>query len=613
MFLKKRGNIFSRLLGFGANFLVASSVFLVAAVVVYQFYRKGLPTIDEIVASGSVQSVDLFYSDGMEKINVSHEFGINRDNFRDIPSYMVDALLATEDKRFFSHRGVDFQGIARAMLINLKNGRLMQGGSTITQQLAKILIGDSRRTAGRKIRELILTRELEKYLRKEDILTLYLSKVYFGAGQYGIREAGRFYFGKEVDRLNLQECALLVGILKAPSKYNPTNDRDLAIGRMTQVILNMRNAGFLDESDLLAHTVPDISLENMGLATGNLQNRYFSNWLKGQLKNITMGRTVSEMSVVTTLDNFIQNEVCRALEIFLRERGEKIQRAEIAIVAMSKDGEVLAMVGGRDYRRSQFNRALRAKRQTGSLFKLFVYLSGFENGLEINDNFVDEPIKIGKWYPENYGKKYEGQMTVREAFMKSSNSVAVQIADRFGLKNVVEMARKSGLGGKFRNDMTIVLGSQESTLLEMVAAYATVLNGGIPAIPHGIRNVSSSDGILYTWNRETKTKPIYSSATAEKMLFLLYSSVENGTGRRAGVESLLDKTIAYNMLNGDSKFFIGGKTGSSQNNNDAWFIGFANDIVIGIWIGNDGNQPMNSIMGGNLPAELWKSIVENLF
>ncbi|MDR1494704.1 MAG: transglycosylase domain-containing protein [Rickettsiales bacterium] len=610
--MKRKKPRILKLLGTAAGFLAIAVPVLLMAVALYLLLRSRIPTIDEIVNQSSARSTILLYSNGVERIKSYNESGLNRIKFDDIPVDMVNALVATEDRKFFSHRGVDLAGILRAMVVNLKSGHLRQGGSTLTQQLSKIILRDNRRTLGRKIRELILTIELEKYLTKNVILTLYLAKSYFGAGQYGVRDASRFYFGKELDELGLQECAMLIGLLKAPTRYSPFINRDLAIGRMIQVLTNMRNAGFMDESDFLISLIPDLSLSSTEGTELQVQNRYFVDWLDGQLKDLDIDRGVDNISVLTTLDIFIQSEVIGTLNRFIKEYGNRLKNAEIAILVMRKNGEVLSMVGGKNYHQSQFNRVVQARRQTGSLFKLFVYMAGFEKGLGINDNFIDEPIKIGKWYPENYGRRYEGQITVKEAFINSSNSVAVQIANYFGIDSVIEIAKKSGLKGKFRKDMTISLGSQESTLMEMVAAYAALLNDGIPVIPHGIKNIDSDQGPIYQWNQPSGIEPIFSRETAEKILYLLYSTINEGTGRRAKVTSLLDKTLRYNIFNSDNKFFIGGKTGSTQNNNDAWFLGFADDLVLGIWIGNDDNSPMDGIMGGNLPAELWKSIIESI-
>jgi penicillin-binding protein 1A len=570
-----------------------------------------MPTLDEIIANSSVRTTSVLYSNGTDIIRVCNESGINTINFEDIPKDLVNALIATEDRRFFSHRGVDWFGIARALFVNIHRRQVAQGGSTITQQLSKIIIGDSSRTVSRKIRELILTIELEKYLTKETIMALYLTKAYFGAGQWGIKEASRFYFAKELDELQLQECAMLVGLLRAPTKYSPVNNRDLAVARMTQVMFNMRKYGFIDDSHIITNIIRDLPLVIGEQENLRAQNYYFTDWINGQLDAINLGNRINEVSVVTTLDKFIQSETVRVVNDFMREKADVLKKTEVAVLIMNGKGEILSMVGGKNYRRSQFNRAIYAKRQTGSLFKLFVYLTGFENGLNINDSFIDEPIKIGSWYPENYRKKYNGQITVKEAFAISSNSVAVQIADHFGIDKIIKTAKKLGLTGKFRNDLTISLGSQENTLVEITAAYAAILNNGIPVLPYGIKRIVVAGKTIYEGSVPEKN-PVFSAKTIENMQYLLYSVVNEGTAREARVDRLVSKTIVYNMLNVDNKFFIGGKTGSTKNNNDAWFIGFADDLTIGIWMGNDDNTKMNGIMGGNLPAKLWKNIVENI-
>ena len=319
----------------------------------------------------------------------------------------------------------------------------------------------------------------------------------------------------------------------------------------------------------------------------------------------------TRINVSTTLDYNIQNTVVNVVDNFVKIHKTKIGKSEIAVLVMNKNGKILSMIGGKDYNVSQFNRVLYANRQTGSLFKLFIYLTGFENGLKINDVFIDEPIKIANWYPENNDSKYRGKISVKDAFAFSSNSVAVQIADYFGINKIIKNAKKLGIVNDFKNDLTITLGSQESTLLDMTTAYATIVNNGIPVFPYAINHIIVDGNIVYKRNAPEK-KAMFDKTTIENMQYLLYSVVNEGTGKNAKIESLIEKTKAYNMMNEDNKFFIGGKTGSTQNNKDAWFIGFANDLVIGIWMGNDDNTATNRIMGGNLPAMLWKEIVESI-
>ena len=577
------------------------------------YYTKTTPKIDNISNINNGKIIDILYSNNIDKIKTYSNSNIESLSYQEIPRDLINALIATEDRKFFEHSGVDYFGILRAMVVNFKHGHLKQGGSTITQQLSKMILKDSSKTFKRKFKELILTKRIEKHFTKENILTLYLSMSYFGSGKYGVKEASRFYFGKELSELQLEECAMLVGLLKAPSKYNPTNDTELAQNRTTQVILNMQQTGFIDKNDILSYIIPDLHFDKITYSQAKSQNYFFSDWVYNQIEEIGIDKDKykTRINVSTTLDYNIQNTVVNVVDNFVKTHKTKIGKSEIAVLVMNKNGEILSMIGGKDYNISQFNRVLYANRQTGSLFKLFIYLTGFENGLKINDVFIDEPIKIANWYPENNDSKYRGQISVKDAFALSSNSVAVQIADYFGINKIIKNAKKLGIVNDFKNDLTITLGSQESTLLDMTTAYATIVNNGIPVFPYAINHIIVDGNIVYKRNAPEK-KAMFDKTTIENMQYLLYSVVNEGTGKNAKIESLIEKTKAYNMMNEDNKFFIGGKTGSTQNNKDAWFIGFANDLVIGIWMGNDDNTATNRIMGGNLPAMLWKEIVESI-
>lgn len=577
------------------------------------YYTKTTPQIDNISNINNGKIIDILYSNNIDKIKTYSNSNIESLSYQEIPRDLINALIATEDRKFFEHSGVDYFGILRAMVVNFKHGHLKQGGSTITQQLSKMILKDSSKTFKRKFKELILTKRIEKHFTKENILTLYLSMSYFGSGKYGVKEASRFYFGKELSELQLEECAMLVGLLKAPSKYNPTNDTELAQNRTTQVILNMQQTGFIDKNDILSYIIPDLHFDKITYSQAKSQNYFFSDWVYNQIEEmgIDKDKYKTRINVSTTLDYNIQNTVVNVVDNFVKIHKTKIGKSEIAVLVMNKNGKILSMIGGKDYNVSQFNRVLYANRQTGSLFKLFIYLTGFENGLKINDVFIDEPIKIANWYPENNDSKYRGKISVKDAFAFSSNSVAVQIADYFGINKIIKNAKKLGIVNDFKNDLTITLGSQESTLLDMTTAYATIVNNGIPVFPYAINHIIVDGNIVYKRNAPEK-KAMFDKTTIENMQYLLYSVVNEGTGKNAKIESLIEKTKAYNMMNEDNKFFIGGKTGSTQNNKDAWFIGFANDLVIGIWMGNDDNTATNRIMGGNLPAMLWKEIVESI-
>ena len=570
-------------------FLISSTIFMF-----YIYYKTQIPSIDDIIKNNSTQQLKILYNDGITPIKLKNNIGINTLKFSDLPENLVNALIATEDRKFFQHKGVDIFGILRATIVNMFYGHIRQGGSTITQQLAKMILEDNSRTLKRKFKELILTLNIEKYISKEDIITLYFIKSYFGCGQYGIVNASNYYFNKEINELELEECAMLVGLLKAPTKYNPKNNIENAKDRTIQVIINMQKSGFISENDILSYIIPDLNFNNKNFPKKQIQNYYFSDWIESQIIDYNLPKNSDSIAIVTTLDKFIQESVIKTVKNFIYENSDKFRKTELAVVVLNKNGEVLAMIGGKDYNHSQFNRVVQAKRQTGSLFKLLIYLMGFENGLEISDIFIDERIKIDKWYPENYGNKYRGKISVKEAFIYSSNSVAIQIADYFGLNKVINLAKKLGMNGNFKNDMTILLGSQENTLLEISGVYAVLVNNGIPVFPHGIKKIFSDNISIYERIISDK-KQVLSEKTIENMKYLLYSTIEEGTGKKAKIDNLVNKTKLYNMLHKDNRFFIGGKTGSTQNNRDAWFIGFANDFIVGVWIGNDDNTPMNGV------------------
>lgn len=608
--MDKKHKIFKKIVLFFIKIFIILTVFLLLFLfVLYKYYKTKIPNIDTIISQNNKQNISIFYSNNVSKIKTYNNSNINNLVFTDLPSHLVNALVATEDRNFFKHKGVDYFGIARAFFINLKNRSVKQGGSTISQQLAKMILEDNSKTLKRKFKEFILTMELEKYLTKQDIMVLYLVKSYFGAGNYGIRNASKFYFNKEVEDLDLEESAMLIGLLKAPSKYSPTKNKELTEARTSQVILNMKNAGFLDEEDALDYIIPDLNLSYY--KQNHNQDYYFTDWIYSQLENYDIDENLVNISITSTLNEEIQAKTKNIVSDFIKNNEKKIGKSELAVLVMNKNGEILSMIGGKDYSKSQFNRVLFANRQTGSLFKLFVYLAGFENGLKVDDTFIDEPIKVANWYPENNNSKYRGKISVKDAFAVSSNSVAVQIADYFGIKSVINIANKLGLINKFKNDLTIVLGSQENNLLEMTTAYATIANDGIPIFPYGIKYITSRGKIIYKRNISQKD-PIFRADVVENMKYLLFSVVNEGTGKLAKVESLISETHIYNMLHNDKQYFIGGKTGSTQDTKDAWFIGFADDYIVGVWFGNDDNTPTNKIMGGNLPAMLWGDIVRSI-
>jgi penicillin-binding protein 1A len=561
---------------------------VIIAIAVIFYYSYDLPSLDSLNDGQNKQVVQVNYNDGNSIANFG-DVG-NIVNYYELPPHLINAVIATEDRRFFEHHGLDVFGIVRAFYVNQKAGRIVQGGSTITQQLAKMLFLNPDRNFKRKIQEAILAIQLEFSYTKEQILTLYLNRAYFGSGNYGIASATKFYFGKDVSRLNLNEAAMLAGILKAPSKLSPKNNQDLAENRANVVLDNMINAGFLDE-DNIAEIDRDIVYKN-----DNLQRLYFADFVKEQFADFISVDSLQEKTITikTTLDEKLQGKLENILNEFEQNNQKKLGKSQIAVVVMNKEGAVLSMSGGNNYQKSPFNRAVYAKRQSGSAFKTFLYLTAFEKGFKPDDLFEDKKIESGIWLPENYENRYYGEVTLKEAFAKSLNSVAVQLAKEINKNDIVEMAEKLGITSKIdRNDPTIVLGTTEITLYELVTAYATISNNGKPVIPYVISEIKNTKGDSIYIHNGSGFEPIVLEQSIEYIKDVMREVVKNGTGKNANV--------ADNIY---------GKTGTSQNFRDAWFVGFNDEFVIGIWIGNDDNSSTNKITGGSLPAALFAEITK---
>ncbi len=555
------------------------------------YYFQGLPSLDDLEKESGKQIVQINYANGNRLTNRS-EIYASEISYYELPQHLINAVVATEDRRFFSHHGVDVFGVIRAYAANRKAGRIVQGGSTVTQQLAKLLFLSSDRTFKRKIQEVLLALQLERRFTKEQILTFYLNRAYFGAGNHGVGNAAKSYFGKDVSQLNLSESALLAGLLKAPSKLSPKNNRDLAENRTSVVLRAMIDAGFLDEKNLSELQ------QDPHYITDHAQRLYFADFIYEQLPDFLGKKEAKEksISVTTTLDEALQGEVEEVLNKFTEKNSEKLGTSEIAVVVMDKKGAVLAMSGGKDHQQSQFNRAVYAKRQAGSAFKTFVYLAAFEKGWKSDDKVEDKKINVGTWLPDNYNSQYLGEVTLQKAFAESLNSVSIQLARNVGGAAVASMARKCGITSKIdKGDPTIALGTTEVSLLELVGAYAVVASGGEAIIPNSITQIKNGAGQEIYRYESSGLGAVVSENSIAEIRKLLRAVVESGTGKNANVgEGVL------------------GKTGTSQNFRDAWFVGFDDSYVIGVWIGNDDNQPTNKITGGSLPAQLFGEILKKI-
>ncbi|MEQ9228568.1 MAG: PBP1A family penicillin-binding protein [Parvibaculum sp.] len=507
----------------------------------------------------------------------------------DLPSYVPAAVLATEDQRFYWHFGVDPIGIARAAVANYREGAYVQGGSTVTQQLAKNIFLQPDRTIARKIEEMVLAVWLELRFTKEEILTLYLNRVYFGGGAYGLEAASERYFRKPARALTLPEAAMLAGLLKAPSRYSPTNDIALARKRAAIVLQNMVNAGYITQEEAHIANVNPASLEGYA-ARGSIN--YFVDWVAEALPDYA-GRPDADVNVMTTIDPDLQREAEKIIDEILSAEGAGLNASQAALVAMTPDGAVRAMVGGRSYVQSQFNRAVQAKRQPGSAFKPIVYLAAMERGLTPDTLRVDRPVSYGGWAPSNYSGRFGGEMTLRTALAKSVNTVAVQVAREAGIHNVIGAARRLGLQEDLPSNLSLALGSGSASLLELTAAYATFANGGYGVIPHGIEEVRAEAGDELYRRQGSGIGRVVDERVVGEMNNMLKAVMVYGTGRNS---ALGERPSA-------------GKTGTSQDFRDAWFIGYTADLVVGVWVGNDNGAPMEKVTGGTLPARIWHNFM----
>lgn len=493
----------------------------------------------------------------------------------DMPPYVGQAFISIEDRRFFHHIGIDPWGIARAMLRNLRLGQVREGGSTLTQQLARTSFLSPDRTFGRKAQEALITLWLEAWLTKEEILDRYLSNVYFGDNVYGLRAAAHHYFNTDPERLTLAQAAMLAGVVNAPSRLAPTGNLEGAQQRSRRVLRMMAEVGYISEAKARNTTLARVRRAPDGdVPTGT----YFADWVlpqTGALEDEAYG----ERQIQTTLEGDMQRYAVRAI------RRANLGGAQAALVAMRLDGRVVAMVGGRDYSQSAFNRATQARRQPGSAFKPFVYLAAFRAGMTPNTPVNDVPIRLGNWEPANYGNSYRGRELLRDAFAESSNSVAVQTQERVGRRNVIRAARDLGITSPLRADPSLALGTNGVSLIELTAAYAGIASGRYPIRAHGL--TEPSPGWL-GWGAE----PLHRGHYFPMLRDVMYAVTQRGTGRAA---RLSIPTF--------------GKTGTTSDYRDAWFVGFAGDLVVGIWVGNDDNTPLPGTTGGGLPARIWRAFM----
>jgi penicillin-binding protein 1A len=578
----RRSHPFLRFVG---KWLIVLAIWMVAGLgIMMAIYASDLPDVHQVAGLKKRPGITLLAADGSVLSQSGDLYG-NTLAVSELPPNLVHAVIAIEDRRFYHHFGVDPFGLLRAFVTNARRGYTSQGGSTLTQQLAKNMFLTPERTFKRKLQEALLALQLERYYTKDQILTGYLNRVYLGAGAFGVDAAAKTYFGKPATQLNLQESAIIAGLLKAPSKYSPANDMKAALDRAELVLRAMHDEGYITDQEMLAALAagpPEIHP-----ITLSKNSRYIADWAAQQAQGY-IGTIDRDVIVQTTIDPRLQRLAEMKMDDTLSGPAVKLKASQGALVSMTLDGAVRAMVGGRDYAESQFNRATQGERQPGSSFKPFVYLAALERGLRPDSLVDDSPIHMGTWSPENFEPGFHGMVPARQALAESINTAAVRVLDFAGIDTVRNLARRLGIGEPIPRDLSIALGTCDVTLLEMTGAYAAFANGGTGVMPHTIERVTDTSGKVLYQRQGGGPGQIAPPERVAELNSMMMDVIAYGTGKAAR----LDRPAA-------------GKTGTSQDYRNAWFIGFTADLVTGVWFGNDDNSPMKKVTGGMLPAHTW--------
>lgn len=555
------------------------------------YYTVVFPDPLALRASGHAPLIRILARDGtvLAVRGAPHEYIPLEKMAKALPA----AVVATEDRRFFDHYGVDPAGMLRAMFANLRAGRFAQGGSTLTQQLAKNLFLTQDRTMSRKIAELGLALWLEVRLTKPEILELYLNQVYFGSGAYGVEAASERYFNKPASELTIPQAAMIAGLLKAPSKYSPSASPGAARARARVVITKMFEAGFISEAQETQALAQTLVFNEQKIEQTAADAGYVVDYVLDQLPAAVSEDEQADLIVETTVDKKLQQRAQEIVSDTLARKGEAYGASQAAMTLLDGSGGVRVMVGGRDYAGSQFNRVIRGKRQPGSAFKPFIYLAALNKGMSPDTIVNDAPITIGGWSPKNDDGKYAGPIPIRRAIAQSINTVAVRLNQAIGRGTAVDLAQRLGIKSELHDGPSLALGTSEVTLLEMAGAYAAFSNGGYAVTPHVITRITTSRGrVLYEY-KPLQNERIPEADRIGALNDILNAAVDYGTGRRA---ALSDRPAA-------------GKTGTTQDFRDAWFMGYTAQFAAGVWVGNDNGKSMNRATGGSLPAEIWRQVM----
>lgn len=544
--------------------------------------RGEIDSFEDMKASPNGQMIRVRAADGTVIQTLGPSFG-RWLTIDELPEEMKDAMVAVEDRRFFMHPGIDPFGLARAIYVTATGGGRLRATSTITQQLARNVYLNNNREWGRKLREMVLALAIETKFSKNQILELYLNKVYFGGGAYGVDAASRKFFDHGAEELSLAEAAIIAGLVKAPSRYSPTADAKAALGRAGVVIGVMQDVGMITAAEAAA-----VEPAKVKLASEPPQDsvRYFTDWAMPQLDGL-IDETEKPIDVWTTLDLKMQRAATAAIVANV-PRG-----SQGALVAIDRDGAVKAMVGGTDYASSNYNRAVTAVRQPGSAWKLFVYLTALEGGMRPEDMVVDEPVEIEGWQPRNSGGNYAGDITLRTAFAYSKNTVAAQLGQEFGTSSIANMARRFGITTPINTQPSMVLGTSEARVIDMTRAFAAVAAKGRSIAPYGITKVTTIEGDIIYSAKTQKSLQLVEDWVAGGMTDLMQSAVATGTGRAANI----GRPAA-------------GKTGTTSSNKDGWFLGFSSGITTGVWMGRDDARAIGGLEGGRAPARAWAAFMK---
>lgn len=543
--------------------------------------RGEIDSFEDLKASPNGQMIRVRAADGTVIQSLGPSFG-RWLTFSQLPTEMKEAMVAVEDRRYYMHPGVDPIGITRSFYVRAIEGRWTQGGSTITQQLARNIYLNNNKEFGRKIREIILALAMETKFSKEQILELYLNKVYFGGGAYGVDAASRKFFDHGAEELSLAEAAIIAGLVKAPSRYSPTADAKAALDRAGVVVEVMQDAGMITAEQTAA-----VKPAQVKIASEPPQDsvRYFTDWVLPQLDGL-IDETEKPIDVWTTLDLKMQRAATKAIV------NNVPKGAQGALVAIDRDGAVKAMVGGTDYVTSNYNRAVTAVRQPGSAWKLFVYLTALESGFRPEDTVVDEPVEIEGWQPKNSGGNYAGEITLRTAFAYSKNTIAAKIGEEVGTSSIANMARRFGITTPINTQPSMVLGTSEARVIDMTRAFAEVAAKGRSLTPYGISKVTTIDGDVIYSAKPQKSIQLVEEWVAGGMTDLMQTAVATGTGRAANI----GRPVA-------------GKTGTTTSNKDGWFLGFSSGLTTGVWMGRDNARAVGGLEGGRAPAQAWAAFM----